>query len=148
MSTIHLDGAVVRVAAKAVVAVIEALGRTTAKRPFTRSLSSFCLSEVPPLDAVPAVPGDHCSSVSVKAAATAGYNFRAVTSLSPLQFQKQVRLIEARRMMLSTGQVISNATHAVGYESIQQFTRAYGRIFGLPPARDIKQSKPRMNLAA
>jgi AraC-like DNA-binding protein len=68
-------------------------------------------------------------------------HFRAVTSLSPLQFQKQLRLIEARRMMLSEGTSASDAAYAVGYESVPQFTREYGRMFGAPPARDIKGAK-------
>ena len=75
-------------------------------------------------------------------------HFRAVTSLSPLQFQKQLRLIEARRMMLSDGQMISNAAYAVGYESVPQFTREYGRMFGLPPGREIKSAKSRLRSAA
>ncbi len=75
-------------------------------------------------------------------------HFRAVTSLSPLQFQKQLRLIEARRLMLSEGQMISNAAYAVGYESVPQFTREYARMFGLPPARDMKAAKSRLQAAA
>jgi AraC-like DNA-binding protein len=75
-------------------------------------------------------------------------HFRAITSLSPLQFQKQLRLLEARRMMLSEGSPASNAAHAVGYESVQQFTREYGRLFGVTPARDIKQARDRMTIAA
>jgi AraC-like DNA-binding protein len=65
-------------------------------------------------------------------------HFRAVTSLSPLQFQKQLRLIEARRLMLSEGATASSAAFAVGYESVPQFTREYGRMFGLSPVRDTK----------
>lgn len=75
-------------------------------------------------------------------------HFRAVTSLSPLQFQKQLRLIEARRLMLSNGEMISNAAYAVGYESVPQFTREYGRLFGLPPARDMKAAGTRLRTAA
>lgn len=67
------------------------------------------------------------------------HHFRAVTSLTPLQFQKQLRLIEARRMMLSEGASASQAAHTVGYESVQQFTREYGRMFGLPPVREVKR---------
>lgn len=63
-------------------------------------------------------------------------HFRAITSLTPLQFHKQLRLIEARRLMLSAGEPISNAAYAVGYESIPQFTREYARLFGVPPGRD------------
>lgn len=75
-------------------------------------------------------------------------HFRAITSLTPLQFQKQLRLIEARRMMLADGEMISSAAYGVGYESIPQFTREYGRLFGLPPARDMKAAKTRMQTAA
>ena len=70
-------------------------------------------------------------------------HFRAITSLTPLQFQKQLRLIEARRMMLADGAGIGSAAHQVGYESVPQFTREYGRMFGSPPARDIKAVKAR-----
>jgi len=75
-------------------------------------------------------------------------HFRAITSLSPLQFQKQLRLIEARRMMLSEGQPVSNAAYSVGYESVPQFTREYGRLFGVSPVRDVKQAKDRITHAA
>lgn len=75
-------------------------------------------------------------------------HFRTITSLSPLQFQKQLRLIEARRMMLAEGAPASNAAYAVGYESIPQFTREYGRMFGTPPVRDMKLAKTRMTIAA
>ncbi|WP_462387231.1 AraC family transcriptional regulator [Acidovorax sp. Q11] len=70
-------------------------------------------------------------------------HFRAVTSLSPLQFQKQLRLIEARRLMLSEGASASSAAFAVGYESVPQFTREYGRLFGLPPVRDTQAARDR-----
>lgn len=68
-------------------------------------------------------------------------HFRAVTSLTPLQFQKQFRLIEARRMLMAEGAAISNAAYAVGYESIPQFTREYGRLFGQSPARDLRSAR-------
>lgn len=70
-------------------------------------------------------------------------HFRAITSLSPIQFQKQLRLIEARRMMLAEGAMISNAAYAVGYESVTQFTREYARLFGQPPARDMRAARTR-----
>jgi len=69
------------------------------------------------------------------------HHFRAVTSLSPLQFQKQLRLIEAKRLMLSEGATPSAAALAVGYESVSQFTREYRRMFGLPPARETKAAR-------
>ena len=75
-------------------------------------------------------------------------HFRAVTSLSPLQFQKQLRLIEARRLMLSEGASASSAAFAVGYESVPQFTREYGRLFGLPPVRDIQAAKDKTRSVA
>ncbi|WP_129792332.1 AraC family transcriptional regulator [Sphingosinicella sp. CPCC 101087] len=75
-------------------------------------------------------------------------HFRAVTSLSPLQFQKHLRLIEARRLMLSEGRSASSAAFAVGYESVSQFTREYGRMFGLPPVRDIRTVRENALVAA
>jgi len=75
-------------------------------------------------------------------------HFRAVTSLSPLQFQKQLRLIEARRLMLSDGLNASTAAFAVGYESVPQFTREYGRLFGVSPARDTEAARDRISVAA
>ena len=75
-------------------------------------------------------------------------HFRGITSLTPLQFQKQLRLIEARRRMLALGKTISDAAYGVGYESVPQFTREYGRMFGQPPARDIRQARAQMNVAA
>lgn len=71
-------------------------------------------------------------------------HFRAVTSLSPLQFQKQLRLIKARQMMLELGASASNAAYAVGYESVPQFTREYGRMFGAPPMRDVRSVRSRV----
>ncbi|MCA6118963.1 AraC family transcriptional regulator [Bradyrhizobium sp. WSM 1738] len=68
-------------------------------------------------------------------------HFRSVTSLSPLQFQKQLRLIEARRLMLSDGVSSSSAAFAVGYQSVSQFTWEYGRMFGSPPVRETKAAR-------
>lgn len=68
-------------------------------------------------------------------------HFKAVTTLSPLQFQKQLRLIEARRLMQAEARSASSAAFAVGYESVPQFTRDYGRMFGLPPVRDAEQAR-------
>lgn len=66
---------------------------------------------------------------------------RAVTSLFPLQFQKQLRLIEARRLMMSEALSASSTAFAVGYESVPQFTRDYHRTSGRPPARDVSAAK-------
>lgn len=75
-------------------------------------------------------------------------HFRAATSLSPLQFQKQLRLIEARRLMTAEGLSASRAAFAVGYESVPQFTREYGRTFGSPPARDAETMRSWSDAAA
>lgn len=63
--------------------------------------------------------------------------FKAVTTMSPLQFQKQLRLQEARRLMLADGMEAAAAGHRVGYESPSQFSREYRRLFGAPPRREI-----------
>ncbi len=91
---------------------------------------------------------ERLAAVAGMSPSTLHEHFRALTSLTPLQFQKQLRLIEARRMMLADGETISNAAYAVGYESVSQFTREYGRLFGLPPARDMKAARTRMQPAA
>ena len=75
-------------------------------------------------------------------------HFKAVTSLSPIQFQKHLRLIEARRTMLAEGANASSAAFAVGYESVPQFTREYRRMFGLPPVQDMKIARGRTLAAA
>ena len=95
-----------------------------------------------------ALPVDRLASVAGMSPSTFHQHFRAVTSLSPLQFQKQLRLIEARRLMLADDTPSSHAAYAVGYESVPQFTREYGRLFGAPPARDIEQARRRANEAA
>ena len=69
------------------------------------------------------------------------HHFRAVTSLSPLQFQKHLRLVEAKRLMLADGVSASDAAFGVGYESVPQFTREYGRLFGRPPVRDVQETR-------
>ena len=63
--------------------------------------------------------------------------FKAVTSMSPLQYQKVLRLHEARRLMLFQNLDASDACHRVGYLSQPQFTREYGRFFGSPPTKDV-----------
>jgi len=70
-------------------------------------------------------------------------HFRAATMLSPLQFQKQLRLIEARRLMVAEGASASSAAFSVGYESVPQFTRDYRRLHGQPPVRDAKAMRAR-----
>lgn len=63
-------------------------------------------------------------------------HFRAVTTMSPLQFQKQLRLQEARRRLLSQNADAASVAFDVGYESPSQFSREYRRLFGAPPGRD------------
>jgi len=66
------------------------------------------------------------------------HHFKAITAMSPLQFQKQLRLQEARRLML-TGMDAALAGHRVGYESPSHFSRDYSRLYGAPPVRDVAQ---------
>jgi transcriptional regulator GlxA family with amidase domain len=66
-------------------------------------------------------------------------HFRSVTGMSPLQYQKQLRLQAARQLMLSQNVDASSAGGLVGYESASQFSREYSRLFGAPPQRDIKR---------
>ena len=65
------------------------------------------------------------------------HHFKAVTALSPLQYQKRLRLQEARRLMLGEGLDAAAAGFRVGYESPSQFSREYRRHFGAPPRRDV-----------
>jgi AraC-like DNA-binding protein len=67
------------------------------------------------------------------------HQFKAVTAMSPLQYQKQLRLQEARRLMLSERLDAASASQRVGYESPSQFSREYRRMYGAPPLRDIVQ---------
>ncbi len=94
------------------------------------------------------LPAESLAALAGMSASSFHQHFRAVTSLSPLQFQKQLRLIEARRLMLSEGASASSAAFAVGYESVPQFTREYGRLFGLPPVRDTQAAREKAREAA
>ncbi|WP_263833997.1 AraC family transcriptional regulator [Sulfurospirillum oryzae] len=67
------------------------------------------------------------------------YHFKRVTTMSPLQFQKSLRLQEARRLLMVEEMEASHVAFQVGYESPSQFSREYARLFGLPPIRDIKR---------
>ena len=69
---------------------------------------------------------------------TLHHQFRALTAMSPLQYQKQLRLQTARQRMLMDGLDATSAGYEVGYESVSQFSREYSRFFGQPPIRDIK----------
>jgi AraC-like DNA-binding protein len=63
-------------------------------------------------------------------------HFKAATAMSPLQFQKRIRLLQARMLLISGGQSAAAVAFDVGYESASQFSREYTRFFGMPPARD------------
>lgn len=69
---------------------------------------------------------------------TLHHHFRALTAMSPLQYQKQIRLQSARSLMLNNGLDAASAAFEVGYESATQFNREYSRFFGQPPMRDVK----------
>ena len=66
-------------------------------------------------------------------------HFRAVTAMSPLQFQKRMRLQEARRLMLGEDLDAAGAGFRVGYSDASHFTREYKRLFGEPPMRDVER---------
>jgi AraC-like DNA-binding protein len=70
---------------------------------------------------------------------TLHHHFSGVTRMSPLQFQKHIRLHEARRLLLVEPLDASSAAYRVGYESVTQFSREYRRLFGNPPMRDVTQ---------
>lgn len=74
-------------------------------------------------------------------------HFRAVTAMTPLQFQKQLRLQDARSLMLVHDVDVATAAISVGYESPSQFSREYRRLFGDAPARDIARLRAAPSLA-
>ncbi|MFK3771917.1 MULTISPECIES: AraC family transcriptional regulator [Pseudomonas] len=76
---------------------------------------------------------------------TLHHRFKAVTSMSPLQYQKQLRLQEARRLMLNDGLEAAVAAYRVGYESPSQFSREYSRLYGAPPIRDVARLRASAN---
>lgn len=83
------------------------------------------------IDDVAAEAGMSSSSLHV--------HFKAITRMTPLEYQKQLRLQEARRLMLTEGATASTAGFAVGYESPSRFSREYRRLFGAPPRADIER---------
>ncbi len=66
------------------------------------------------------------------------HHFKAITAMTPIQYQKQLRLNEARRLMLVERLDAGTAGHRVGYQSPSQFSREYSRFYGNPPLRDIE----------
>lgn len=75
-------------------------------------------------------------------------HFKAATAMSPIQYQKQVRLLEARHLLLAQPGNAAQVAFTVGYESASQFSREYARQFGLPPARDAARLLARGEAAA
>jgi AraC-like DNA-binding protein len=82
---------------------------------------------------------DELAAVAMVSPSAFHRQFKALTSMTPLQYQKQLRLLEARRLMVSNGVGVETACFEVGYESPSQFSREYARMFGAPPKRDTMQ---------
>ena len=76
------------------------------------------------------------------------FHFKEVTTMSPLQYQKRLRLLEARRLLLVEGMDAASAAYRVGYESASQFSREYSRIFGAPPISDVTNLRENQGLTA
>lgn len=76
------------------------------------------------------------------------HSFKQVTYMSPLQFQKKLRLHEARRLMLSEGLEAASASYRVGYESPSHFSREYSRMFGAPPRADVSKLRGEQQMPA
>lgn len=81
---------------------------------------------------------EELAEVARMGVSTLHHQFRALTAMSPLQYQKQLRLQTARQRMLIGGMDATSAAYEVGYESVSQFSREYSRFFGQPPMRDVK----------
>ncbi|MGA2850202.1 MAG: AraC family transcriptional regulator [Terracidiphilus sp.] len=81
---------------------------------------------------------DQLAAAARMGVSTLHHQFRSLTAMSPLQYQKQLRLHVARERMLNEGLDAASAAFEVGYESASQFNREYSRFFGQPPMRDIK----------
>lgn len=81
---------------------------------------------------------EELADVARMGVSTLHHQFRALTAMSPLQYQKQLRLQTARQRMLMEGIDATSAAFEVGYESVSQFNREYSRLFGQPPMRDVK----------
>jgi len=78
------------------------------------------------------------AGVAQMGVSTLHHHFRSLTAMSPLQYQKQLRLHTARARMMTEGMDAASAAFEVGYESASQFNREYSRLFGRPPVRDVK----------
>jgi AraC-like DNA-binding protein len=93
---------------------------------------------------------DDLAAMASMSASSFHEHFRTMTAMSPLQFQKQLRLQEARQLLMSgAANDAASAGHRVGYESPSQFSREYSRLFGVPPATDRRRLRgPSENLPA
>jgi AraC-like DNA-binding protein len=80
---------------------------------------------------------DELASIAQMSPSAFHRQFKALTSMTPLQYQKQLRLLEARRLMVSNPVNVETAAFEVGYESPSQFSREYSRMFGTAPRRDV-----------
>ena len=81
---------------------------------------------------------EELAQLSNMGVSTLHHHFRMLTSMGPLQYQKQLRLQSARSLMLNNGLDAASAAYEVGYESATQFNREYSRFFGQPPMRDVR----------
>jgi len=81
---------------------------------------------------------EELAELSSMGVSTLHHHFRMLTAMSPLQYQKQLRLQSARSLMLNNGLDAASAAFEVGYESATQFNREYSRFFGQPPMRDVR----------
>jgi transcriptional regulator GlxA family with amidase domain len=84
---------------------------------------------------------EELAAVAQMSPSTFHRQFKALTSMTPLQYQKQLRLLEARNLMVAGEANAEAAAYQVGYESPSQFSREYARTFGAPPRRDIATLK-------
>ena len=91
------------------------------------------------------------ASEASMSASTLHHHFKAVTNMSPLQYQKRLRLQEARRLIMGSSLDAASAGFSVGYDSPSQFSREYSRLFGAPPRRDVERlrnSRPQQRVRA
>ena len=86
--------------------------------------------------------GKSAKALNMSASALHGH-FKAVAGVSPIQYQKHLRLQEARRLLLSEGTSAEAVAYEVGYASPSQFSREYARLFGQPPRRDAERMRER-----
>ncbi len=94
---------------------------------------------------------DELAALAAMSVSSFHRHFRAVTAMTPIQFQKQIRLQEARARLLAEADDVAAVGFAVGYESASQFSREYSRMFGAPPGRDaarLRQVAPLERVAA